>query len=106
MATIFTFLYIKIVQYTILKHTKMVRSKVAFQKVKMFFKNILRIIPLQSIVVIIKRSPKDIVLFQLLITIPAWTKSLQIFSDISKTQPPFEMKCSHVSFIVHIHLHL
>ena len=84
----------------------MVRSKVAFQKVKMFFKNILRIIPLQSIVVIIKRSPKDIVLFQLLITIPAWTKSLQIFSDISKTLTPFKMKFVDVSFFVSIYIYI
>ena len=28
-----------------------------------------------------------------------WTNSFQNFGDISKTQQPFEMKCSNVSFI-------
>ena len=30
--------------------------------------------------------------------------SIQIFGDISKTLPPFEMKISHVSFIVYIYI--
>ena len=34
---------------------------------------------------------------------PAWTFSLQISSDLlKKTWPPFEIKCSHVSFNVYI----
>ncbi len=37
------------------------------------------------------------------IFLPAWTQSLKIFVDISKTLPYFEMKFLQVSFIVHLY---
>ena len=44
--------------------------------------------------------------FLLGIDLPSWTYSLQIFVDISKTRPPFEMKVSDDSFIVYIYIYI
>ena len=40
------------------------------------------------------------------IILPVWTYMLRISGDVSKTQPPFEMKFSDFSFIVYFYIYL